>query len=284
MSLEKIYIIRHGFRSNWTVDPATGIYSAYIPSPTGIPADPALTAHGVAQAKELARHLMTLDPPIEAVYSSPFYRCVETLAPFMRLHQEQYPHQEIKIVPEDGIREWFGSAPFHHPQPATADLLKSLFPAIDDSLVSVVVPSSRGETLAQLQHRIAVALRGIIARCDADGRRALLVCTHAAVVIMLGRILTGQVPASPDEEDFKAFTCGLSVYSRGDCRGSPSAYLNGTCASSETDRNIIGGWTCDLNSDCSFLSGGEERGWKMSADESFPGTSSLSQGDAKSKF
>lgn len=24
---------------------------------------------------------------------------------------------------------------------------------------------------------------------------------------------------------------------------------------------VRGGWTCEVNSDCSFLSGGEERGW-----------------------
>ena len=136
-----------------------------------------------------------------------------------------------KIRPEHGIQEWFGSAPFDHPRPATTDVLKSLFPAIDEEYVSAVTPSPRGETLAELQHRVAVALRAIIARCDADGTRAVLLCSHAAVVIVLGRILTGQMPETIDTEDFRAFTCGLSVYRResrgegekGDDRGSPSA-------------------------------------------------------------
>ncbi|PHH90872.1 hypothetical protein CDD83_2377 [Cordyceps sp. RAO-2017] len=231
MPLEKIYVVRHGFRSNWLVDPATGTYSAYIPSPTGIPADPALTSHGLGQARELAGHLLTLDPPIEAVYSSPFYRCLQTLAPFIQLQQSRrlaaehgdeadarpprpVRHAATEIRPEHGIREWFGSAPFDHPQPAPVHTLKSLFPAVDDKYESIVTPPSRGETLAQLQERVALALRGIIRQCDASGARAAVLCTHAAVVILLGRVLTGLVPDSADAEDFHAYTCGLSVFRR----------------------------------------------------------------------
>ncbi|PNY23194.1 Transcription factor tau 55 kDa subunit, partial [Tolypocladium capitatum] len=274
MPLEKIYVTRHGFRSNWLVDPATGTYFAQVPSPTGIPADPKLTSHGVKQARELGRHLLTLDPPIEAVYSSPYYRCLETLGPFMDLWLQKQDDDRragrpvsgrnvaAKIRPEHGIQEWFGSAPFDHPQPATTDVLKSLFPAVDEGYVSAVTPSRRGETLAQLQERVAVALRAIIARCDADGTRAVVLCSHAAIIIMLGRILTGHMPETIDAEDFRAFTCGLSVYRRkcraegkgGDGRGSPSAF------SVETDAILLGGWHCEHNSDCSFLTGGEERG------------------------
>ncbi|KYK57801.1 Transcription factor tau 55 kDa subunit [Drechmeria coniospora] len=223
MPLEKIYVARHGFRSNWLVDPLTGTYSAHIPSPTGIPADPTLTSHGVRQSKELASHLVTLDPPIEAVYSSPFYRCLETLSPFVTLQlqkQEQgrtggrLVSETAMIRLERGIQEWFGSAPFDHPEPATADVLKTLFPTINGEYRSVVSPSKRGETLAELQDRVAVALRAIIDRCDAEGTRAVLLCSHAAVIIVLGRILTGQVPEAADTDDFYAYTCGLSVFRR----------------------------------------------------------------------
>jgi len=34
-------------------------------------------------------------------------------------------------------------------------------------------------------------------------------------------------------------------------------------------RGVRGGWDCEVNCDCSFLSGGEERGWRFSGDESF---------------
>lgn len=207
---------QHQFRSNWVVDAVTGVYSAAFPSPTGIAADPALTSHGVVQAEELSRHLMTLDPPIEAVYSSPYYRCLQTIDPFIELHkQNQDGNPDLALIrPEYGLSEWFGSAPFEHPRPASPQVLKDMFPAYDDDYVSALTPSRKGETLAQLHQRVATAMQTIIDRCDADGKRAVVLCTHAAVVIVLGRILSGHVPESVEVEDFRAFTCGLSVYRR----------------------------------------------------------------------
>lgn len=202
----------------------TGVYSASIPTPTGIAADPALTSHGVDQAKELARHLTNLDPPIDAVYSSPYYRCLQTIEPFVELQQQQQQQLQPQpsapskasaaIRPENGLCEWFGSAPFEHPRPASPEVLKALFPAYDDSYVSALTPSSKGETVAQLYARVAAATQAIIDRCDAEGTRAVVLCSHAAVIIILGRILTGEVPDSVEIDDFKAFTCGLSVYRR----------------------------------------------------------------------
>ncbi|KAH7329169.1 histidine phosphatase superfamily [Stachybotrys elegans] len=284
MPLEKIFVTRHGFRSNWTVDPATGIYAASIPSPTGIPADPALTSHGVQQSKELARHLMDLDPPIDLVYSSPYYRCLQTISPYVELRKQRraegvQPPLDTTIRPEFGLCEWFGSAPFDHPQPASPHILKAMFPAYDEDYVSGVVPSSKGETLVQLYERVARGLRAIIDRCDAENKRSVVLCSHAAVIIAIGRILTGQVPESPDTEDFRAFTCGLSLYTRdpaehGASVDKPANYLF----------PAIGRWNCELNGDCSFLSSGEERGWCFSGDESFPGTGSMTQVDGSPKL
>ena len=69
------------FRVNWTLNPATGEYYTNVPSPTNIPSDPPLASYGVEQAKQLAERVVTLDPPVGAIYSSPFYRCLETLKP-----------------------------------------------------------------------------------------------------------------------------------------------------------------------------------------------------------
>ncbi|KAF5677892.1 transcription initiation factor [Fusarium heterosporum] len=290
MSLEVIYVTRHGFRSGWSVDPLTGVYSASIRSPTGIPADPALTSHGVSQAKEMGKHLMTLDPPIDAVYSSPYYRCLQTITPFVELKQQQLNNElniqgsaTATICPEHGIGEFFGAAPFDHPIPASPDRLKELFPAYDDTCVSVITPSRKGETIKDLYVRVAAAMQGIIDRCDAEGKRAVVLCTHAAVVIALGRVLTGRIPDAVEEEDFHAFTCGLSRYRRRGTRRSSVANPNESQAS-VSERSSVGEWQCELDSDCSFLSSGEERGWKFSGDESFPGTGSMSQGDVDSKL
>ncbi|OAA43076.1 phosphoglycerate mutase family protein [Metarhizium rileyi] len=314
MPLEKIYVVRHGFRSSWSVDPRTGVYVG-IPAPTGIQGDPALTSYGIDQAKELGKHLETLTPVVEKVYSSPFYRCLQTMVPFMDLQREKLGAQNAqrrqmsaddeepkslltgtlvtKMLPEHGIREWFGSAPFDHPEPAAPRVLKSMFPWYDEGYVSTATPPSKGETLEQLQQRITKALRAIIQQCDADGTRAIVLCSHAAVIILIGRILTGLVPDSVDVDDFHAYTCGLSVYSRnsgGVAEGSTISdmrdgrYSTSSSIPDTMQANRIGGWDCELNSDCSFLSGGAERGWKFTGDESFPDIGSLSQTEVGSKL
>ncbi|KAM0665298.1 hypothetical protein ACQRIT_006154 [Beauveria bassiana] len=276
MSLEKIYIVRHGFRTTWTVD-NKGNYQSHIPSPTGIPADPPLTSHGIEQAAELAAHLATLTPAVEAVYSSPYYRCLQTIDPFVKRQAAAAAAgtlparaaDTVRVRGEHGVCEWFGAAPFAHPRPANATELRSLFPAYDTEYVSPVQPRERGETYAQLVARVRAAMSALIRRCDEEGRRSVVVCSHAAVIIVLGRVLTGQYPDEMDTEDFKAFTCGLSVYARG----------GGVKESSDGEPDTVGSWICEKNSDCSFLSGGEERGWKFAGDESFPGTGSMSQDD-----
>lgn len=164
---------------------------------------------------------MTLDPPVEVVYSSPFYRCLQTIAPFVELKRRQTENQPQRsdaaaatIRPEYGLGEWFGSAPFDHPVPASPETLKAAFPAYDDTYVPVVSPSRRGESVEELYARTSTAVRAIIAQCDAEGKRAVVLCTHAATIIALGRVLTGRIPGQPETDDFNAFTCGVSVFRR----------------------------------------------------------------------
>ncbi|KAI1805637.1 phosphoglycerate mutase-like protein [Daldinia bambusicola] len=319
MSLEVIYVTRHGFRPPWAVDPSTGSYTASVRSPTGLPTDPALASHGIEQASELAEYLLNVDPPIDQVYSSPYYRCMQTIHPFaskLRRSQTQSsgnvlgtPHSKIRV--DLGLSEWYGLANFKHPSSAPLNKLQSLFPELDARYESSPAPSSYGESLPQFHDRVARAVDFIIRRSDQDGHKAVVICTHAAVVIALGRVLTGQV-----EKDFGAFTCGLSKYRRQQQHSVVQASLG---SDSKTDANAItpaarddrkvrearskthskddpagdvdlqphdsmspdpgssgkvdvglyGGWVCELDSECSFLRDGEERGWKFSGDESF---------------
>lgn len=120
----------------------------------------------------------------------------------------------IKMRPEFGLCEWFGAAPFEHPQPAEPELLKDLIPAYDETYVTKYRPAIKGETYEGLQQRVADGMAAIIRQCDAEGKKTVVVCTHAAVVIVLGRILTGKIPQDIETDDFQAFTCGLSVYQR----------------------------------------------------------------------
>ncbi|SPO01068.1 related to transcription initiation factor [Cephalotrichum gorgonifer] len=308
MSLETIYVVRHGFRCTWSVNPVTGETTASILSPTGIPADPPLTAHGVDQSKELATHLIALEKPIDAVYSSPYYRCLQTISPFVkRTNDRRRSSSEdgggalspLTVRAERGISEFFGTAHFDHPVPADKPLLQRLFPEINEAYQSRVVPCRRGESIEDLYGRVRSAVENIIEQCDAEGHRTVILCTHAAVVIALGRVLTGEFPKTVDVEDFGAFTCGLSKFRRPkpdpelghgvseESRGglATGAMENG-CRQAPNGCSVAGGgmqntgnWVCEANSDCSFLSGGQERGWSFSGDEAFdPGDRILAAG------
>ncbi|KAL8385668.1 hypothetical protein RB599_007515 [Gaeumannomyces hyphopodioides] len=356
MGLQVIYVTRHG-------------YTATIRSPTGIANDPALTAHGLDQARELGRHLLTVEPPIERIYSSPFYRCLQTIEPFARAAQTgsnssgggggssssssdamlQPPPSPLKVRVESGVAEWFGAAPFAHPSPAPLGVLAGLFPdMLDEAYRPEVVPPSRGESIAELHDRVALAAARIIERCDGEGARSVVICTHAAAVIALGRVLTGHMPDDVvGADDFGAFTCGLSVYRRRAAAAGPEEEGEGggvgaageeetasardaraTAAKAPTTsddavpvgtqklgdlptgqkaqlgvrqqesaaaaqevrssiprervdawmggRGVGGGWICESNSDCSFLSGGCERGWSFAGEESFPDAHAVS--------
>lgn len=268
------------FRTNWSVDPNSGEYQAQLRSPTGIASDPALTSHGVDQAKELAAHLMQVQPPVERIFSSPYYRCLQTVQPFVELlEQSAGPHAAPTpaILGETGLSEWYGAAPFEHPTSAPPAELKDLFPAYDTNYVPAVVPSRTGETIAQLHERVASTLDAVIKRCDEMGVRAVLLCSHAATIIAIGRVLTGNMPENVETEDFRVFTCGLSRFRRrsgkfasaSTAAAEPATAIprgssggeHGNKALNWASKGIGGGWVCEVNSDCSFLSGGEERGW-----------------------
>ncbi|KAI8947663.1 RNA polymerase III transcription initiation factor complex component [Xylaria longipes] len=326
MSLEVIYVVRHGFRSSWSVDHVTGNYTPYLRSPTGLPTDPALTSHGVEQADELARHLLGVYPPIDQVYSSPYYRCLQTISPFISQHNaalsnaslsnDNVPRGRLSIRVESGLSEWYGRAPFEHPTSASLNDLNTLFADIDANYVSSPAPRRHGESIPQLYERVASCMQAVITQCDQEGKRAVLISTHAAVVIALGRVLTRKIPEDASVEDFGAFTCGLSMYRRQgvdqdrsitaatnkpttirdqvqrytntqnvmqavdtpprprslDRLASDSQKPGGPKSNDPSQRCGFGlpsHWTCEVNSDCSFLRGGEERGWKFSGDESF---------------
>ena len=282
------------FRSNWLVDPSNGSYTAFLKSPTGGDADPALTAHGVDQANELSVRLLAADPPIERVYSSLYYRCLQTVEPFVRKSQESAAagadaavdvgEGPLRIRGETGLGEWFGSADFEHPAPASLGTLQPLFPGLlDPEYGPVVTPNPMGEGIHELHDRVAAAMEALIAQCDRDGVRAVLLCSHAAVVIALGRVLTGQMPDEIDTEDFKCFTCGLSRYRRRgagidpkgqdgmiDRHATPAHHVARDCMDRPAlgwrgGQGTAGGWDCEWNSDCAHLSQGEERGWSVNA-------------------
>lgn len=298
MPVTEILLLRHGHRLAWTLDPTTGKYTSSHPFPTRLPADPPLASHGVQQAIETGEYFASgsasgslaelVKQDRLRIYSSLFYRCLETLRPTVeKLREIQLTdsisrvqkHRPLLVRGETGIGEWFGKAWFKQPAPAEPGRLKAdFFPWVDAAYQSKVVPSDHGERIEELHDRLALALARVVKDVDDEYNTAgrgeehvtLLLCGHAAQIIATGRALTGLMPEDHDEEDFKCFTCGISRFVR---RVVPKAV-----AGSESDyfredwRNgsgVAGGWDCVANSDCRHLSQGEERGWHFHGDESF---------------
>lgn len=154
----------------------------------------------------------------------------------------------------------------------------------------MIVPSSQGETIEELHDRCAYALHRIIAAEDAadsgvngkeqgkeGAERAVLLCTHAATLIAIGRALTGRVPDDLAEDDFQTYTCGLSKFVRRRLRRITEGVSSDGPAEApvkewrpgnripqldwKQGNGVGGGWDCVQNSDCSFLKDGAERGW-----------------------
>src|ERR1700712_549871 len=206
------------FRMTWSVDPYTIQYFSGIPTPTGIPTDPALTSYGEAQADQLGDHVLTLQPPIDQVFSSPYYRCLQTIKPAVEKLQKHKGYNK-GITVESGFEEWFGATGDHrtHPRPATIEDLDNHFQHLNLHIHHeglAIVPTQTGETIDGLHDRIAYALHRTIERADKAGYRSIIVCTHAAAMIAIGRALTGDMPEDYTKEDFFCYTASMSQYRR----------------------------------------------------------------------
>lgn len=159
-------------------------------------------------------------------------------------------------------------------------MLNGFFPRYDLHYVPSIKASVKGETIDELHNRTAYALHKIIEQADKEGDKAIIICTHAATLIAIGRALTGNMPSDSSEQDFKPFTCSLSKFNRRSANGTTDT-AGGQIKQWQgpetpipevdwkNDKGVGGGWNCELNGFCGFLSGGEERGWHFSGDEAF---------------
>ena len=169
--------------------------------------------------------------------------------------------------------EFYGLARFDHPLPATNEVLATHFDTLHPSYQPLIRPSVNGESIPAIHDRIAYCLHHMIKTLDAEpnGPKTILICTHAAVMICIGRVLTGRMPDDHGEDDFKCFTCALSKFVRRPSEPTAKTVEDELWDSSKAEiipsvgwqggRGVRGGWDCEINGDCSFLSNGEERGW-----------------------
>lgn len=136
---------------------------------------------------------------------------------------------------------------------------------------TTIVPDAYGETIEKVHDRMAYALARIITDSDASltssEPEAIVLCSHAAPLIAIGRALTGQMPDDPSEKDFDTFTCSISTYSRRDKSAKidlPSWSRDKEVPKVEwRDRGVGGGWTCTSNASVEHLVNGGERNWQV---------------------
>ncbi|KAJ1578864.1 hypothetical protein NDA14_003466 [Ustilago hordei] len=232
MTLDTIYICRHGFRMSW-------VGSENFPA-TNRPRDPVLTAHGQSQARHLAQYLSSLpasEQP-EFIISSPYYRCLQTSLPTAS-------KLNLELVAEPGLAEWFPTATPStgpHPHPARAEYMKEFVPQLSLSWQPLLYPNSDGESISQLHARARRILDLIQQRCEELDVTRVLICSHAATIIAMGRVLLNDDADGKREKFIGAGTATLSKYLR--VKGGKE-----------------GEWRQELNGDASFLPEGVEREW-----------------------
>ncbi|KIJ68397.1 hypothetical protein HYDPIDRAFT_173137 [Hydnomerulius pinastri MD-312] len=198
--IETIYIARHGYRANWDPTPNWA-------SPTGLPRDPCLSAHGETQAGELANYIGKLpeDRQPTAIFSSPYYRCLQTSLPVaIKL--------DLPIYVEHGVAEWYSPvAPGTglHPRPKQASELKSYVDQIDPSWTPTWMPSRKGETVQEIHDRVNGFLELFVQRLETSHHKNVLLVSHAATVIALARGLLAE-----PEKEIRVGCCSLSEFSR----------------------------------------------------------------------
>lgn len=252
MTLKTIYIVRHGYRSNWLP------VEQQIAPPTGIDSDPPLAPHGVKQSKELAEFLSNglkeRDLPIpEMIFSSPFYRCIETIHPTAeKLH--------LDIHPERGLGEWFKPNRKIVPVPADHSILNRFFhtvPSDMDWLWDTVIPSVKGETEESIFKRCQQFWEKFIPKFESKhpNIESIILVTHAATKIALGMALAGydntrEYLIEKDGGDGKSIRIGGS-----------------TCSVDGYQRVSEDGWNMIMNAETSFLTHGAEMDWHFATSQ-----------------
>ncbi|TFY71940.1 hypothetical protein EVG20_g1068 [Dentipellis fragilis] len=230
-------------------------------SPTALPRDPPLAAFGETQANEVAEYFLSLpeDERPTAIYSSPYYRCLQTSKPASAA-------LGVPIYVEHGLSEWYSPVEPGtglHPRPSSAANLRNHISEIDDSWSSMWYPSRKGEDVDAVHDRAGGFLEAFVPeveqRFERKHKRVLLV-SHAATVIAITRESVGD-----RDLPIRVPCCSLTILKR-----KPLA------------ETVRGGWDALLLADGSHLKEGSQRDWgfddtqiangKVINDHGVPGT------------
>ncbi|WOO76538.1 putative protein [Vanrija pseudolonga] len=250
--LENIYIARHGYRADFED-------SSVLTSVTGMFKDPPLAESGLKQADELATFLSRPPAPLptpDALFSSPFHRTMQTIQP-LALALEQ----DVSL--EHGAGEWFSpAAPGSGllPRPAGPSTLQDHFDMKLADYDATYFPKREGEKLDDLTERIDTFLSAFVRRVEAERPdvRTLLIVSHAAVVVQVGRALTGDYAL-----DFPAATASLSLYRRKGLSSLSAARAHGGVRGElfGPGKPVLGDWEVVFKNSVEHLSGGVQHSW-----------------------
>ncbi|WFD03143.1 hypothetical protein MOBT1_001832 [Malassezia obtusa] len=228
--VETVYVARHGFR----------MAISHFNAAAQVARDPPLTAHGDAQARDMAEFFaaMPADERPELVISSPYSRCITTVLPTVE-------RLGLELVVEPGLAEWFPPVwPERtglHPTPRRAEHVQRHYAQVSTRWTPLLYPDPHGETIADVHHRMHACFARIEARLAAWGIRRVLLVSHAASSIALGRMLLSGGEIERATHAIRAGTASVSKYTR------------------EGDA-----WVQAYNGNTSFLPGGSEREWDFS--------------------
>ncbi|MET0908433.1 MAG: histidine phosphatase family protein [Ilumatobacteraceae bacterium] len=135
-------------------------------------ADPELSESGLRQAEHLAQYLSS--EPIEAVYSSPMQRALQTAAPVASALQ-------LTVAVEPGLAEFDQNSPEYIP-------VEELKAANDPRWIAMMEGTwDSDETDAEFRARTIGAIESIIERHP--GQRVVAACHGGVINLYLGHIL-----------------------------------------------------------------------------------------------
>ncbi|CAI4745613.1 BBL_G0045470.mRNA.1.CDS.1 [Saccharomyces cerevisiae] len=242
MAIENIYIARHGYRSNWLPK------GPYPPPPTGIDNDVPLSEHGVEQAHELANYISKLDVKPEMIFSSPFYRCLETSKPTVEA-------LKIPLYVDRGVGEWYKPDRPIIPEPATHEVMSKFFPSmISPDWEPSIIPSNKGETEEDIFERCHKFWPVFIDRVERKfpNVKTIMVVTHAATKSALGMNLL-KFSSAKEPIDNKG-----TFIRNGSCAIDKFELVKGENESIPFEERE---WKLTMNGNTSFLTNGEEMNW-----------------------
>lgn len=120
------------------------------------------------------------------IFSSPFYRCIETINPTAET-------LELAVNIDRGIGEWFKPNRGVIPMPVDNKTMKGFFKCVDDVWTNTLIPSVEGETEMDIFNRCKLFWEKFIPRFESEcpDVKSIVLVTHAATKIALGMSLMG---------------------------------------------------------------------------------------------